>query len=66
MENEDKKDFNAMFPPADYDRVMQQIPCGKVLTVCKIWEYFGVHNLNCKQHKKPNLCGRLKLPCPAN
>lgn len=69
MENEDKKDFNAMLhdskdmpkfrtiterksiekyggsrmyfaPPTDYARAMKQIPCGKVITVWKIWEYF--------------------------
>ncbi len=28
-------------PPIDYDRAMKQIPCGKVITVGKIWEYFA-------------------------
>lgn len=28
-------------PPADYDRVMRQIPCGKVITVGEIREYFA-------------------------
>ena len=28
-------------PPADYDRVMKQVPCGKVITVGKIREYFA-------------------------
>lgn len=28
-------------PPIDYDKVMKQIPCGKVITVGKIREYFA-------------------------
>lgn len=28
-------------PPIDYDRVMKKIPCGKVITVGKIREYFA-------------------------
>ena len=28
-------------PPIDYDRVMRQVPSGKVLTVGKIREYFA-------------------------
>lgn len=28
-------------PPADYDRAMKQVPCGKVITVGKIREYFA-------------------------
>ena len=31
-----------MFAPLiDYDRAMKQIPCGKVIAVWKIWEYFA-------------------------
>ena len=32
-------------PPIDYDRVMKQIPYGKVITIGKIREYFA------KQHQ---------------
>ncbi len=28
-------------PPADYDRIMKVIPCGRVITVGKIREYFA-------------------------
>ena len=28
-------------PPMEYDRVMKQVPCGKVITVGKIREYFA-------------------------
>lgn len=28
-------------PPIDYDRIMKKIPCGKVITVGKIREYFA-------------------------
>lgn len=28
-------------PPIDYDKIMKQIPCGKVITVRKIREYFA-------------------------
>ena len=28
-------------PPIDYDKVMKQVPCGKVITVGKIREYFA-------------------------
>ena len=28
-------------PPMDYDRVMRQVPCGKVVTVGEIREYFA-------------------------
>ena len=28
-------------PPTDYDKVMRQVPCGKVITVGKIREYFA-------------------------
>lgn len=28
-------------PPIDYDKVMKQIPCGKVITVGNIREYFA-------------------------
>ena len=28
-------------PPMDYDRAMKQVPCGKVITVGKIREYFA-------------------------
>lgn len=28
-------------PLTDYDRAMKQIPCGKVIIVWKIWEYFA-------------------------
>lgn len=28
-------------PPMDYDRVMKQVPCGKVITVGEIREYFA-------------------------
>ena len=28
-------------PPVDYDKVMKRIPCGKVITVGKIREYFA-------------------------
>lgn len=28
-------------PPIDYDRVMKQVPCGKVITVGEIREYFA-------------------------
>ncbi|MBO5166093.1 MAG: MGMT family protein [Lachnospiraceae bacterium] len=28
-------------PPIDYDRVMKQVPCGKVITIEKIREYFA-------------------------
>ena len=28
-------------PPIDYDKVMTQVPCGKVITVGKIREYFA-------------------------
>lgn len=28
-------------PPIDYDRIMKQVPCGKVITVRKIREYFA-------------------------
>ena len=31
-------------PPADYDRVMKQVPLGKVITVGKIREYFAKKN----------------------
>lgn len=31
-------------PPADYDRIMRQIPCGKVITIGKIREYFAKCN----------------------
>lgn len=31
-------------PPVDYDRVMKQIPFGKVITVGKIREHFAKHN----------------------
>lgn len=31
-------------PPADYDRVMKQIPYGKVITVGKIREYFAAQS----------------------
>ena len=37
---------NKMFfaPPIDYDKVMKQVPYGKVLTVGKIREYFAEQN----------------------
>lgn len=28
-------------PPLDYDRVMRQVPCGKVITIGEIREYFA-------------------------
>ena len=28
-------------PPIDYDKIMKQVPCGKVITVGKIREYFA-------------------------
>ena len=28
-------------PPIDYDKVMKQIPCGKVITVGRIREHFA-------------------------
>lgn len=31
-------------PPIDYDKVMKQIPYGKVITVGKIREYFAIQN----------------------
>ncbi len=31
-------------PPIDYDKVMKKIPCGKVITVGKIREYFAKLN----------------------
>lgn len=31
-------------PPIDYDNIMKQVPCGKVLTVNKIREYFAKEN----------------------
>lgn len=31
-------------PPADYDRVMKQVPSGRVITVGKIREYFAKQN----------------------
>lgn len=31
-------------PPIDYDKVMRQIPCGKVITVGEIREYFAILN----------------------
>ncbi len=31
-------------PPADYDRVMKNVPCGKVITVGDIREYFAQKN----------------------
>lgn len=31
-------------PPIDYDRVMKTVPCGKVLTVGEIREYFAREN----------------------
>ena len=31
-------------PPIDYDKVMKQVPCGKVITVGKIREYFAKLN----------------------
>ena len=31
-------------PPMDYDTVMRQVPCGKVLTVGKIREHFAQQN----------------------
>lgn len=31
-------------PPIDYDKVMKQIPCGKIITIGKIREYFAKLN----------------------
>ena len=31
-------------PPIDYDKVMKQVPCGKLITVGKIREYFAKSN----------------------
>lgn len=31
-------------PPMDYDKVMRRVPCGKVITVGKIREYFARQN----------------------
>lgn len=31
-------------PPIDYDNVMQQVPCGKIITVGEIREYFAKQN----------------------
>ena len=31
-------------PPIDYDRIMKQIPCGKVITTGKIREHFAKQN----------------------
>lgn len=31
-------------PPIDYDRVMKQIPCGRLITVAGIREYFAKQN----------------------
>lgn len=28
-------------PPIDYDKVMKQVPCGKIITIGKIREYFA-------------------------
>lgn len=31
-------------PPMDYDKVMRQVPCGKINTVGEIREYFAEQN----------------------
>ena len=31
-------------PPIDYDKVMKKVPCGKVITVGEIREYFAKLN----------------------
>ena len=42
-------------PPIDYDRVMKKIPCGKVITVGKIREYFA--NVNHADFTEPITAG---------
>ena len=39
----EKQGENKMYfaPPIDYDKVMKQIPCGKIITIGKIREYFA-------------------------
>ncbi len=42
-------------PPIDYDKVMKKIPCGKIITVGKIREYFA--NLNGADFTEPLTAG---------
>lgn len=42
-------------PPMDYDKVMKQIPCGKLITIGKIREYFA--NLNGADFTEPITAG---------